>query len=833
MGNEKQNHNQRRQHLERLTTDRSIHVKKRAPANKELFNLRKQLIADSFYYSVLPETGYFCVVKRVPLKDEPAIKGKGKLHHFWFERSIDAFRFIKETDSEGVQLYIAQASFKKRGTEDEGRTQNNAAFLRNLFMDIDCGKDKNGKPKPYPTQADGKMALLSFCNKTGLPIPAIVNSGNGLYAHWPLVTEVDAETWKDTALSLKKLVKAIDRGLDNDGLIADSARILRPVGSTHRKDPTNPKRVKLIRDCQPITFDKFKVLIDKAIASLLPPPESTVKVHTQVTENAADNKSSSAIAIAEKCPVIAHIKETKGDVSEPLWYAAIGVLRHCVESPTVIHEWSSGHPGYSIEETDAKIAQHNMPPTTCSLFSEHCPELCKACEHNGKIKSPISLGYKASLANIPEYIAKLNAEYFVGRFSGKTVVCREAYDDALGRGIIETSSFNDFRNFHNNQRVTLGTDKTGSPNTIPLGNAWLDHESRRQYWDIKMLPEGTSNEKIFNLWRGFSVKAAKGSWELMQRHIYRVICCSDKKLYKYVIRWVARMIQEPWTPGEVALVLQGGKGVGKGMLGNAICRIMGQHACHVMSIKDVTGDYNSHLEDCVFFFADEAFWAGDKSAEGVLKGMITEPTVFVHRKYCDKKHVRNMLHLFMASNNDWVVPASFDERRYCVLNVSNRFQGDSEYFKALTHETNNGGLGAMLYYLQNLDISDFDVRVVPQTAGLAEQKIQSLDTVMQWWYQKLLYGELLPDHEWQSVPCSELYDDYVAGVQKLGGNIRRVNDTVFGIQLHKALPEGWPKKPRHSSADKPGKRMNCYEFPKLKECRKHFEKVLGYEIDWG
>lgn len=770
----------------------------------------------SFLNKILPETGHFCVVVKT-------VKDKRTISHHWYNAKRYARDFVRACKSKENQVFVAQASFKTRGTETSGRSQENVAFMRNFFLDVDCGPGK-----PYATQTDGEKAVLSFCKRTGLPNPALVNSGNGLYAHWPLTTEVNADIWKTEALKLKKLVIALEPGLDNDGLIADSARILRPVGAINLKDPKTPKRVKLLRDCEPVDFGMFKALLDGAATALPTKNHSSNKVDAKTSEDRGHTSFAQANKIAEDCPIIANIKQTKGNVPEPLWYAGIGVLRYCAESPQIIHEWSSGHPDYSIEETDAKIAQHRLPPTTCRKFAEICPEFCGQCTHYGKLTSPITLG---ATKEIPDYIKTLNSEYFIGRFGGRTVVCRETYDEALKRRAIETSTFQDFKNLYNNRKVTVGMDRNGTPMIKPLGTAWLDHEARRQYMEIKMLPEG-ADEGVYNLWRGFSVEPVEGSWKLMKRHIHRVICNSDKKLFNYVIRWLARMVQKPWKPGEVALVLQGGKGVGKGMLGNAICDIMGQHACHVMNVKHVTGDFNGHLEDCIFLFADEAFWAGDKAAEGVLKGMITEPTVLIVRKFCEGKQARNMMHIFMASNNEWVVPASKDERRYCVLKVSERYKGDHKYFKALADETYNGGLEAMLYYLKNLDIRGFNVRAVPETDGLTDQKIQSLDSVMVWWLQKLRDGELLPGYKWGTVSCKSLYDDYVSAVQKIGGGVRRANDTAFGMQLRKALPDGWPKKTRQSSQNEP-RRTNHYSFPSLKDCRKAFKKYLGIDsLDW-
>ena len=88
----------------------------------------------------------------------------------------------------------------------------------------------------------------------------------------------------------------------------------------------------------------------------------------------------------------------------------------------------------------------------------------------------------------------------------------------------------------------------------------------------------------------------------------------------------------------------------------------------------------------------------------------------------------NLLHLLLSSNNDWVVPASHDERRYLMLDVTATHKGNFAYFAALDAQMENGGLAAMLHELATMDLGDFHPRKVPDTLELGEQKLHSLDS---------------------------------------------------------------------------------------------------------
>jgi Family of unknown function (DUF5906) len=173
--------------------------------------------------------------------------------------------------------------------------------------------------------------------------------------------------------------------------------------------------------------------------------------------------------------------------------------------------------------------------------------------------------------------------------------------------------------------------------------------------------------------------------------------------------------------------------VAKGILGRWFAKLFGQHGMQIASPIQLTGRFNEHLRDLIARFADEAFFAGVKEHEGVLKALITEPTLVVEPKGLAIVLVPNLLHLMMASNSEWVIPASGDARRYAMFDVPDTRVSQFTYFKAIDDQMQNGGLAAMLHDLLARDISDFEVRRVPQTEALATQKLLSLDTLDRWW----------------------------------------------------------------------------------------------------
>jgi phage/plasmid-associated DNA primase len=135
--------------------------------------------------------------------------------------------------------------------------------------------------------------------------------------------------------------------------------------------------------------------------------------------------------------------------------------------------------------------------------------------------------------------------------------------------------------------------------------------------------------------------------------------------------------------GEVAVVMRGIEGCGKGTLAKVLLHILGQHGVAISNTKHLTGNFNGHLRDTVLLFADEAFHARDKAHVGVLKALITEPTLAIEAKFQNAVQMPNYVHLMMASNEDWVIPASLEARRFLVLKVLASMANNTAYFAAI------------------------------------------------------------------------------------------------------------------------------------------------------
>ena len=194
--------------------------------------------------------------------------------------------------------------------------------------------------------------------------------------------------------TLRRLAHLLKRATLKAGLKIDPSRttdiasVLRVPGTANRKDPGKPRPVRLLYMGAPNDYAHFVATLSvyagvEAAPAMEMPGGFAAGTNPTVSQ---DYPPSDAHRIAERCAVIRHIRDTRGHVSEPLWYAALGVLVHTIQSDAVCHDWSRGHPDYIVGETQAKIDRVKAyGPSTCARLDDLSNGLCDGCPHKERV----------------------------------------------------------------------------------------------------------------------------------------------------------------------------------------------------------------------------------------------------------------------------------------------------------------------------------------------------------------------------------------------------------------------------------------------------------------
>jgi hypothetical protein len=431
------------------------------------------------------------------------------------------------------------------------------------------------------------------------------------------------------------------------------------------------------------------------------------------------------------------------------------------------------------------------------------------------------------------HVARLNEHYALVVVGDKSMIMKTTDED------IKFWTLQAFDHWHANQYVHYGVNRK-----VPLARHWMHHPQRRQFEGIVFAP-GHDVPNHFNLWRGFAVEPKPGDCSKFLAHLKDNVCCGDQELNRWVVGWFANIFQHPEQKMGTSLVLRGKMGTGKTKVGEVIGSLLGRHYVPVSDPRYVTGRFNSHLVSCLLLHCDEAFWAGDHAAEGKLKDLITGQHHLIEFKGKEPIKVHNYVRLFVTGNPDWLVPAGLEERRFAALDVGEGHMQDKAYFAAIDEQMDNGGRQALLDHLLKFDLKSVDLRTIPRTAALLDQKISTLNPMQGWWLDTLMRGQLpglLPDDSpkgYWTCPSTSIFELYIDHAQKQGIR-RRSLEVQIGIFLNKHVP-GLRKRERVTKPQvselknictKPF-RDNVYDLPPLATCRKAYAESLQQDFEWS
>lgn len=500
---------------------------------------------------------------------------------------------------------------------------------------------------------------------------------------------------------------------------------------------------------------------------------------------------SDASEVLAKCPVLQAVQAAGGVVPEPLWHGTIGVLAHTIQADKACHDISKGDSRYDPGETQDYIDRAKLHgPTTCERLDSLSGGTCAKCTYRGTVKSPITLGTDRSgghaaqsaipappipppsftlpaakgIMSMPRQLPATQAVDEINKHFGfaHDWGSKSTHFRIDGEGRAFPCLAHEVKEALASRSIVMADGKLRSAYRV-----WNNSPDRREVAEVRFDPAGSlatpSGQPILNLWQGFNRKARRGKCKRMLRHLRDVVCSGNREHFRYLLAWMAHLVQRPWeAPGVVVVLRSAAEGTGKSTVGVWLAKMLGERALVMAEPTQLLSKFNAHLETRCLVVLNELHWAGDKAAESKFKSIATDPYLTVERKHGGVYSVPNILHIMAATNAEWAVPAGYGARRWFVLDVNQRRMGDHAYFGALHREADNGGVEALMYILQRFKLDRVNLHAVPVTEALREQQERSLSLEAQWaldladrvgvWFNK-------------AVESRHLYDDYLSYAQ--------------------------------------------------------------------
>lgn len=451
----------------------------------------------------------------------------------------------------------------------------------------------------------------------------------------------------------------------------------------------------------------------------------------------------------------------------------------------------------------------------------------------------------------------LNRKYAVVRTSGGVRILVEPLSPEED---VTFETQNDVSLYERQRVVWSGGEKgKGKAQKFEAFKLWLEWEKRRTYRNVVFAPGRRTPKDIYNLFRGWPYAAipttwentldnatvpVKGDWSMLRAHIFENMCESKPEYFEWFMTWLAHLFQQPDRKPGSTVVVTGEKGVGKSTLFDYINQLLGRHGITVSQRKQIVGQFNGHIATCLLMVCEEAFWAADPQAEGVMKDMITNKSVLIERKGYDPIQSENYTRLALISNSEWVVPASLkDERRFFVLRCNSTRRGDLAFFGAMREQMEkHGGLEALMHDLMTwspVNGSWSSLYNPPATSHLQQQQIESLTGVQKFMLELVKSGVYethddkvpaieLKTHEPTMIPAVHMraaVEDYVRlrfasdKAKTSYDDISAVVTDWFGAQETKVAVEGQQNLRR------------MFRFPPLSEARAKLLETKGLHIE--
>ncbi len=405
-------------------------------------------------------------------------------------------------------------------------------------------------------------------------------------------------------------------------------------------------------------------------------------------------------------------------------------------------------------------------------------ELARNCQpkfDEDEARRKVDSAWKTEDPHPMEVVRKLNSKYAIIEQSAEILVEPESEEE-----MPNLLSMDALRRLHSPYKIRY-EDSQGRLRVKNEVDYWIEHPERRCHRKIVFKPNGLENERDYNLWNGFAVKPKKGDCSTFLKHVRENVSQGDEQIAEWLLDWLAAIVQDPGGGPKTAVVLQGGQGVGKTVVGEYMRKIIGdKHFQRIAHHDHFVGRFNYDLVNNIFVHLDEATWGGDKKSEGMLKSLITDSKVTVEMKGRDRFQIDNNVHLLITSNEEWPVPMGEDDRRFMVINMGPRYKAaGKDFFSELFDEMNNrGGPEALLYYLRyERKLKDTDPErprdVGPHHRDIKEASLDDVGKVLMNWVTE---GRVGARGEWvQVVPTTELYESYRREAREMGFRTSRTS----------------------------------------------------------
>ncbi|RWP54373.1 primase-helicase family protein [Mesorhizobium sp.] len=632
-----------------------------------------------------------------------------------------AFDFLA-TQPDNVHRYLAVALHDRCALEKQTRHKDTACAMAFLALDVDLATGVHAA-KNLPENEEQALKLLE---EAGLPEPTlIIHSGGGIYPIWqfeqPLLLETSEDrsrvqrlwsAWNEQARMVWKR-----HGLELD-TIAELARVLRVPGAFNPKTkPAKPVhilgeasgRTWTLEQLESVVAARFAVGPDCSPRSSEHTLADALRQEMISGDEEASKSAAGALAMVTACSFLRSCDEGSERLAEPQWKDVADLLAHIPEGRRYFHLLSARDPRYSYREAEAKLDHASKyRPKLCETIAEANSE-CRGClfRQGMVIRTPVQL------AKTEPGLALLQARYVLDSKTGLF------FDISTGRDKTKEDFDRSFTRNIQKKRLASTAFRNSAVSCLADEHDFL-------VGNDKLIVE-ENGIRTLNTWKEGGVAAAEGDASIWHDHLRYLLPGEGER--KWILQYLAHLVQRPAAKIKSAIVLQSKQGVGKNLLVRAVKRMF-----HENDVREVYGGilgerWQLELGNARLLALDELQIDELKTAYNRLKRWATEETQSVERKGVDAFNVRTPRGIIIMTNSDKPMAIEHDDRRLFVCKVEAAKREDTYYRQLVEVGLSDDSVAAFKHYLLHLDLSDFDANAEPPRTGAKEELIRASASV--------------------------------------------------------------------------------------------------------
>lgn len=356
--------------------------------------------------------------------------------------------------------------------------------------------------------------------------------------------------------------------------------------------------------------------------------------------------------------------------------------------------------------------------------------------------------------------------------------------------------------FEDRNKIYAHTNQMGM--YVPIMGRWLMDENKRTYNYCDFNPDPNfDDDRTYNTFKPFQVhkmetENIKDISMFLDMLLH--ICGNKKEYFKYLCNHIAQLFQQPHINPNVCVIIKGNQGSGKDTLTTIINRILGiknNYLIKLEGLNSATGNFNEVLSNKLVVQFNEVSGKDGYKFQDWLKDSITKETNVINKKFQSVSFQTNYIRYFVFSNNNVPVIIEQTDRRYFVLETTDKYVGNQEFWQQFYQILDDDYIYSIYKYFMDIDISDFKPNLIPLTYAKSLMKKRTINP-LHIFLQNQNFEEDWVNHsirkrKYKAMRCSELFDLYLndcEGIPLKSSQFTNNLEAVKGVYVKRIKVDG-------------------------------------------